>query len=89
MDDINQNNQFNQEQGPPQVDAGELFKKVAGVAGPAMLIAPIAMPFIHGISGIAVIGFGALAAGTVVVKTVSALRRNPRPHELENDPDLE
>jgi hypothetical protein len=89
MEDINQNNEVNESQSAPQVDTGELFKKVAAVAGPAMLITPIAMPLIHGLSGIAVLGAGALIAGTTVVKTVTALSRHPRPRDIENDPDLD
>ncbi|NTW55629.1 MAG: hypothetical protein HGB20_01130 [Chlorobiaceae bacterium] len=90
MDDINFNelNEINQGQSAPQVDAGELFKKVATVAGPAMLVTPLAMPLIHGLAGLSVLGFGALAVGTTVVKTVTALSRHPKPGDVENDPDL-
>ncbi|NTV98291.1 MAG: hypothetical protein HGA70_03910 [Chlorobiaceae bacterium] len=91
MEDINEKNEINdvnEVPSAPLVDTGELFKKVATVAGPALLITPLAMPVIHGLSGIAVLGAGALLAGTTIVKTVTALSRHPKPRDIENDPDL-
>jgi hypothetical protein len=89
MDDRDDVNEINEGQETSQVDTTALFKKVVSVAGPALLITPLAMPVIHGLGGIAVLGFGALAAGTAVVKTVTALSRHPKPRDLENDPDLD
>ncbi|NTU97580.1 MAG: hypothetical protein HGA62_07190 [Chlorobiaceae bacterium] len=88
MEDINDKNELNEVPSVPPVDTGALFKKVVSVAGPALLITPLAMPFIHGLSGIAVLGAGALLAGTTVVKTVTALTRHPKPGDIENDPDM-
>jgi hypothetical protein len=41
----------------------------AGLAGGAALLAPVAVPAIHGIAGLAVAGFGFYATGSAVVST--------------------
>jgi hypothetical protein len=61
------------------------IKKAVGVAGGAVLLAPVGMPILHGICGIAVAGLGLLAAGTLVSKTVSALSANPTQQDPEDD----
>jgi len=61
------------------------IKKVVGVAGGAVLLAPVGMPILHGICGIAVAGLGLLAAGTLVTKTVSALSADMKPQNPEED----
>ncbi|MEI8186969.1 MAG: hypothetical protein WCG19_09760 [Chlorobiaceae bacterium] len=49
------------------------------VAAPAILLAPVAAPILHGLSGIAVVGLGIFAAGAIVTKTVKALTGSPKP----------
>lgn len=49
------------------------IKNAVGVAGGAALLAPVGMPILHGLSGVAVVGLGLFAVGSVVVKTVTAL----------------
>ena len=49
------------------------IKNAVGMAGGAVLLAPISFPVLHALTGIAVAGLGLFAAGTVVVKTVSAI----------------
>jgi len=61
------------------------IKKVVGVAGGAVLLAPVGMPILHGICGIAVAGLGLLAAGTLVTKTVSALSPDTKQQNTEED----
>ena len=62
-----------------------MIKEVIGVTAPAVLLAPVAVPILHGLSGLAVVGLGLFAAGTVVAKTVGALApppKRPKPSEL-------
>ncbi len=55
-----------------------MIKEALGVAAPAALLAPVAMPVLHGLTGIAVVGLGLFAAGKVVTKTVRALNAPPK-----------
>jgi len=57
-----------------------MVKTAIGVAGGAALIAPaapvvvpVAMPAVHGLAGIAVVGLGIFAIGSLVVKGAGAL----------------
>ncbi len=52
--------------------------KIIGVAAPAVLLAPVAVPVLHGLSGLAVVGLGLFAAGKVVTKTVRVLNAPPK-----------
>ncbi len=64
-----------------------MIKEVIGVTAPAVLLAPVAVPVLHGLSGIAVVGLGLFAAGTVVAKTIGALAPPPkRPNPSERPP---
>jgi len=58
------------------------------VAVPAALLAPVAIPVLHGIAGIAVVGLGIFAAGTIVSKTVKAFTGNPAHKTSEEDSSL-
>ncbi|MEI7825593.1 MAG: hypothetical protein WCI01_09850 [Chlorobiaceae bacterium] len=59
------------------------------VVGPAILLAPVAAPVLHGLTGIAVVGLGLFAAGKVVSKTVKALSAPPKPlNPLEGPPPV-
>lgn len=54
----------------------DMVKKTVGIAGGAMLIAPaapLAPPLLHGLAGIAVVGFGLFAVGSLVMKGAEAL----------------
>ncbi len=55
----------------------------AGIATGAALLAPVAAPAMHGIAGIAVVGFGVYASGSVVMNATSFL--NEKANELLND----
>ena len=57
-----------------------MMKTAVGVAGGAALIAPaapvvapVALPVLHGLAGIAVVGLGIFAVGSLVVKAAGAL----------------
>jgi hypothetical protein len=39
------------------------IKNAVGVAGGAVLLAPVGIPILHGLSGVAVVGLGLFAAG--------------------------
>jgi|GEM_PF-246927 len=68
-----------------QSNVSDMVKQVAGVAGGAALIAPaaplapLAPPLLHGLAGIAVVGLGLFAAGSLVMKAAEVLtgRDNP------------
>ena len=66
-----------------------MIRKVVGVAAPAILLAPVAAPILHGLTGIAVVGLGLFAAGTVVAKTVGALTAPPKPRNPVEKPPLD
>ncbi len=69
-----------------QSNATDTLKNVVGVAGGSALIAPIAPPLLHGIAGIAVIGIGLFAAGSLVMKaseSVSEFGRGIKPKEVK------
>lgn len=72
-----------------QNNQGDILKNVIGVAGPAILLAPVAAPVIHGISGIFVLGFGLYAAGAVISKTVTVLSSPLTPRDAEDKPPAE
>lgn len=72
-----------------QNNQGDILKNVIGVAGPAILLAPVAAPVIHGISGIVVLGFGLYAAGAVISKTVTVLSSPLTPRDAEDKPPAE
>ena len=60
------------------------IKNAVGMAGGAVLLAPVSFPVLHALTGIAVAGLGLFAAGTVVVKTVSALSGGLNPTKENN-----
>ncbi|NTV03060.1 MAG: hypothetical protein HGB04_09840 [Chlorobiaceae bacterium] len=55
-----------------QSNPSDMVKNVVGAAGTA-LIAPIAPPILHGIAGIAVVGLGLFAAGSLIMKAGGAI----------------
>lgn len=67
-----------------------LVKTAVGVAGGAALFSPMGMPIVHGLAGIAVVGLGIFAAGTIVMKTAEALKgfENPLRPKEEDSPFL-
>ncbi|NTW83496.1 MAG: hypothetical protein HGB36_09040 [Chlorobiaceae bacterium] len=59
-----------------QIDTANLIKNAVGVAGGAALIAPvapIAPPLLHGLAGIAVVGLGVFAVGSLAFKAVETI----------------
>ena len=54
-----------------------------GVAGGAVVLAPVAVPTLHGLAGIAVVGLGAYATGSAVANAASFL--NEKASGLLND----
>ena len=61
-----------------QANSTDMVKNVVGVAGTA-LIAPVAPPILHGIAGIAVVGLGLFAAGSLVMKVAGAVGGTENP----------
>jgi hypothetical protein len=51
-----------------------IVKTAVGVAGGSALVAPVAMPVLHGLTGIAVVGVGIFAVGSLVIKTAGAIK---------------
>ncbi len=49
------------------------IKNAVGVAGGAVLLAPVGIPILHGLFGVAVVGLDLFAAGSLVAKSVNAL----------------
>jgi hypothetical protein len=54
-----------------------------GVAGGSALLAPIAVPALHGIAGVAVVGFGVYATGSAVLNVTRFL--NEKASGIFND----
>jgi hypothetical protein len=66
-----------------------ILKTAVGVGG-SVLAAPVAMPVLHGLAGIAVVGVSIFAVGSLVVKTAGAIKGagNPlfqRGRAVDND----
>ncbi len=57
-----------------QTDPVKMAATGAGIAGGAALVAPVAPPLLHGLAGIAVVGLGVVAVGTLVMKATGALK---------------
>lgn len=51
-----------------------IVKTAVGVAGGSALIAPVAVPVVHGLAGVAVVGVGIFAVGSLVVKAAGAVK---------------
>ncbi len=63
------------------------IKNAVGMAGGAVLLAPVSFPVLHALTGVAVAGLGLFAAGTLVFKTVSALTGGINPTTTNNGAD--
>jgi hypothetical protein len=50
-----------------------ILKTAVGIGGSA-LVAPVAIPVLQGLAGIAVVGAGIFAVGTIVMKTAGAIK---------------
>ena len=50
-----------------------LVKTAVGVAGGAAILSPVGMPIVHGLAGIAVVGLGVFAAGSLAFKAIGAV----------------
>ncbi len=50
-----------------------IVKTAVGVGG-SLLAAPVAVPVLHGLAGIALVGVGLFAAGSLVAKTAGAIK---------------
>ena len=61
---------------------------VLKVAVPAVVLAPVCFPILHAVSGVAVIGLGLFAAGTAVVKTISAVSGGLLPKQPRGEAPL-
>jgi hypothetical protein len=59
-----------------QPNPADMVKNTVGIAGGAVLLAPaapLAPPILHGLAGIALVGVGLFAAGSLVMKAAEAL----------------
>ena len=56
-----------------QNNPAKIVTTAVGIAGGSALFAPVAVPTLHGLAGIAVVGFGVFAVGSVVNKAAGAL----------------
>jgi hypothetical protein len=62
-----------------------MLKTAAGVAGGALLFSPLGMPILHGVAGVAVIGLGIFAAGSLIGTVTEALSGGSKSREQEED----
>ncbi|NTW69081.1 MAG: hypothetical protein HGB23_04455 [Chlorobiaceae bacterium] len=51
-----------------------IVKTAVGVAGGTALIAPVALPVVSGLAGIAVVGVGLFAVGSLALKAAGAIK---------------
>ncbi len=56
---------------PP--NPANIVKIGVGVAGGSALIAPVALPVVHGLAGIAVVGVGIFSVGSLIFKAAGAI----------------
>ena len=57
-----------------QNNPAKIVTTAVGVAGGSALLAPVAVPTLHGLAGIAVVGLGIFAVGSVVCKAAESLK---------------
>ncbi|MCG8345350.1 MAG: hypothetical protein MI685_09380 [Chlorobiales bacterium] len=57
-----------------QDNPAKIVTTAAGVVGGSALFAPVAVPTLHGLAGIAVVGLGIFAVGSVVYKAAGSLK---------------
>lgn len=69
----------NQDVDMGQPDTATMMKRAAGVAGGAALLAPVAPPLLHGLAGLAVVGLGIFAAGSLVFKAAEVFQGMENP----------
>jgi hypothetical protein len=62
------------------------IKDPVGMVGGAVLLAPIGIPVLHGLFGLAVVGLGIFTAGAIVTKTAEALSGSSKSKSPEEDP---
>lgn len=55
-----------------QYKPDKIITTAVGVAGGSVLFAPVAVPTLHGLAGIAVVGLGIYAVGSVVRQAVGS-----------------
>ncbi|MBO8092388.1 MAG: hypothetical protein J7D60_03655 [Prosthecochloris sp.] len=71
-----------------QTNPAKLVTTAVGIAGGSALIAPVAVPALHGIAGIAIVGLGAVAVGSVVYKAAGSftetMKKNIDRNEQKN-----
>ncbi|NHQ60714.1 hypothetical protein G9409_08995 [Chlorobium sp. BLA1] len=61
-----------------------LVKTAVGVAGGTVLIAPVALPVFSGLAGIAVVGVGIFAVGSLAVKAAGAIKEIGNPLQAKS-----
>lgn len=55
-----------------------IVKAAVGVGG-SLFAAPVAMPVLHGLAGVALVGAGLIAAGSLVAKTAGVINGHGAP----------
>lgn len=59
----------------------DMVKKAVGIGG-TVLLAPIAPPVLHGLAGVAVVGLGLFAAGSLFMKVAGVFNAGDRASNL-------
>ncbi|MEI6846807.1 MAG: hypothetical protein WCK32_02025 [Chlorobiaceae bacterium] len=62
-----------------------LKSKTLKIAVPTILLAPVAIPVLQGLAGIAIAGLGLLAGGTLIGKAAQAFSPNEHPPENQDE----
>jgi len=61
-----------------------VMKGVVGVAGATMLFSPVGMPIVHGLAGLAVVGLGFFAAGSILGQFADKAQHKEKPDSIED-----
>lgn len=56
-----------------QTNPAKLVTTAVGVAGGSALLAPVAVPTLHGLAGLAVVGLGLFTIGSVIYKAAGSM----------------
>ena len=56
-----------------QLNPKNIVKAALGLGG-TVLISPVAMPVVHGLAGITLVGLGLFSAGSLIVKAAGSLK---------------
>ncbi|WP_223294184.1 hypothetical protein [Chlorobium phaeobacteroides] len=62
-----------------------VMKSVIGIAGATMLFSPVGIPIVQGLAGLAVVGLGFFAAGSILGQFADKAQHKEKPDSIEDN----